>query len=97
MIVHTDRESQYCSRVFRDLADRFKARQSMSRKGDCWDNALAESFFRTLKVEALSDEPLANREQTRAVDFSYIETYYNRRACTRRSATRRRRRSRCRP
>jgi transposase InsO family protein len=78
VIVHTDRGSQYCSHAFRDLAARFKAKQSMSRKGDCWDNAVAESFFHTLKVEALSDEPLANREQTRALVFNYIEAYYNR-------------------
>jgi transposase InsO family protein len=78
VIVHTDRGSQYCSKAFRDLAARIKAKQSMSRKGDCWDNAVAESFFHTLKVEALSDEPLASREQTRALVFNYIEAYYNR-------------------
>ncbi len=78
VIVHTDRGSQYCSRAFRELAERFKAKQSMSREGDCWDNAVAESFFHTLKVEAISDEPLASREHTGAMVFNYIEAYYNR-------------------
>lgn len=78
VILHTDRGSQYCSRAFRDLADRFKARQRMSRQGNCWHNAVAESFLHTLKVEALSDQPLANREWTRALVFSYIKTYCNR-------------------
>ena len=50
----------------------------MSRKSDCWDNAVAESFFHTLKVEALSDEPLTTRQQTRALVFNFIEAYYNR-------------------
>lgn len=78
VIVHTDRGSQYCSNAFRSLATQFKANQSMSRKGNCWDNAVAESFFHTLKVEALSNEPVTSRENTRALVFSYIETYYNR-------------------
>jgi putative transposase len=78
VIVHTDRGSKHCSRAFRELGERFKAKQSMSRKGDCWDNAVAEFFFHTLKVEALSDGSLASRAHTRAMVFNYIEAYYNR-------------------
>jgi transposase InsO family protein len=50
----------------------------MSRKGDCWDIAVAESFLHTLKVEALSDEPLASRDHTRALVFNHIEAYCKR-------------------
>ena len=52
---------------------------SMSRKGDCWDNACVESFFHLLKVEAIHDEPIPNREQMRQRVFEYIEMDYNRR------------------
>jgi len=70
----------FCPRALRDLAERFKARQSMSRKGDCWDNAVVESIFlpHPLKVEALSDELLAKRQQPRGLVFHCIEAYYNR-------------------
>lgn len=52
-------------------------KQSMSRKGNCWDNACVESFFHSLKVEAVHDEPLRNREQVRQAIFEYIEVDYN--------------------
>jgi transposase InsO family protein len=52
---------------------------SMSRKGDCWDNAVAESFFSTFKAELVHREDLASRSQTRALVFEYIEGFYNRR------------------
>jgi|TARA_B110000879_G_scaffold202958_1_gene279976 transposase InsO family protein len=52
-------------------------KQSMSRKGNCWDNACVESFFHSLKVEAVHDEPLRNREQMRQAIFEYIEVDYN--------------------
>jgi putative transposase len=51
--------------------------QSMSRKGNCWDNAVAESFFHTLKVELLKDEPLTDRETLKQQVFEYIEVDYN--------------------
>jgi putative transposase len=51
MIVHSDRGSQYCSHDYRDLITKHQLVQSMSRKGNCWDNAVAESFFHSLKVE----------------------------------------------
>jgi len=50
----------------------------MSRKGDCWDNACAESFFHSLKVELIHGEPLQNGKQTRESIFEYIEVDYNR-------------------
>jgi putative transposase len=53
----------------------------MSRKGNCWDNAVAESFFSTLKTELLSLEDIATHEQAHTVDFEYIEEFYNRQCC----------------
>ncbi len=50
----------------------------MSRKGDCWDNAVAESFFHSLKVEAIHGEVFATREEMRKAVFEYVEIYYNR-------------------
>lgn len=78
VIVHSDRGSQYASNAFRELLAKHKLVQSMSRKGDCWDNACAESFFHSLKVELLIGEPLQNREKTREAVFEYIEIDYNR-------------------
>ncbi|MCU1281218.1 MAG: Integrase catalytic region [bacterium] len=52
---------------------------SMSRKGDCWDNAVVESFFATLKVELLGDDVFADQARAQRLVFEYIETYYNRR------------------
>ncbi len=77
-IVHSDRGSQYASSAFRQLLTENELIQSMSRKGNCWDNACAESFFHSLKVELLIGEPLQNREKTREAIFEYIEVDYNR-------------------
>lgn len=79
VIVHSDRGSQYSSGDYRKLIKKYELRQSMSRKGDCWDNACVESFFHSLKVEAIHDEPIPNREQMRQRVFEYIEIDYNRR------------------
>ena len=73
VILHSDRGSQYCSTAYRELIDQHQLRQSMSRKGNCWDNACVESFFHSLKVEAIHDEPVRNREQIRQAVFEYIE------------------------
>jgi len=78
VIVHSDRGSQYASHAFRNLIEKHSLKQSMSRKGDCWDNACAESFFHSLKVELIMGEPLKNRAQTREAIFEYIEVDYNR-------------------
>ena len=78
VIVHSDRGSQYASHAFRNLLEKHSLKQSMSRKGDCWDNACAESFFHSLKVELIHGEPLLNGKETRETIFEYIEVDYNR-------------------
>ena len=77
VIVHSDRGSQYCSNAYRKLLDNHQLKQSMSRKGNCWNNACVESFFHSLKVESLHDEPLRNREEMRQAIFEYIDVDYN--------------------
>ncbi|MCG6528861.1 IS3 family transposase, partial [Vibrio parahaemolyticus] len=78
VIVHSDRGSQYCSKDYRDLITAYNLNQSMSRKGNCWDNACVESFFHSMKVEAIQYEPIMTRDQTRQPIFDYIEVDYNR-------------------
>ncbi len=78
LIWHTDRGSQYASKEHRALLKTHKIQQSMSRKGDCWDNAVAESFFHTLKTELVFHERYKTREQAHASVFEYIEVFYNR-------------------
>ena len=78
VIVHSDRGSQYCSRECRELITANKLKQSMSRKGNCWDNACAESFFHTIKVEAIQYESIMTRDEMRQTLFEYIEVDYNR-------------------
>jgi len=81
LIFHSDRGVQYCSEEFRNTLYRLcpTARQSMSRKGNCWDNACAESFFKTLKVELSDLKRRCTKKQTKTAVFEYIEVYYNRR------------------
>ena len=78
MIFHSDRGSQYCSHAFRRRLKRYRLRQSMSRKGDCWDNAPAESFFKTLKSELCGHQAFQSRRAARVAIFEYIEVFYNR-------------------
>jgi len=78
LIWHTDRGSQYASKDHRALLKLHGIEQSMSRKGDCWDNAVAESFFHTLKTELVFHERYKTREQAKASIFEYIEVFYNR-------------------
>lgn len=78
VVTHSDRGSQYCSDDYRQLIKQHKLTQSMSRKGNCWDNACAESFFHSLKVEAIHGEPIMTRDQMRQTVFEYIEVDYNR-------------------
>ncbi|MCS0350744.1 IS3 family transposase [Vibrio ordalii] len=78
VIVHSDRGSQYCSKDYRDLITAYNLKQSMSRKGNCWDNACVESFFHSMKVEAIQNEPIMTRDQMRQTIFEYIEVDYNR-------------------
>jgi transposase InsO family protein len=78
LIFHSDRGSQYCSHGVRRWAARHGIRQSMSRKGDCWDNAPAESFFKTLKAELYGHQAFRTRQEARTAIFEYIEVFYNR-------------------
>jgi len=78
LIWHTDRGSQYASYSHRDLVEENGIIQSMSRKGNCWDNAVAESFFHTLKTELVYHEIYETKSQANQSIFEYIEVYYNR-------------------
>ena len=79
VIVHSDRGSQYASKRYRRLLKAYGLHGSMSKKGDCWDNACAESFFGTLKVEHVYDFDYITREEAKQSIFEYIELYYNKR------------------
>lgn len=81
LIHHSDRGSQYASEAFRNLLKEKEITQSMSRKGNCFDNALMESFFATLKTECFNnfrDGYPATRQEAKARIFAYIEVFYNR-------------------
>ncbi len=78
LIWHTDRGSQYASCAHKDLLQKYNITQSMSRKGNCWDNAVAESFFHTLKTELVYHEIYETKAQANQSIFEYIEVYYNR-------------------
>ena len=77
-IIHTDQGSQYASVEYRRLLYIGGFRQSMSRKGNCYDNAQAESFFSRLKAELVENGIFETVEDARSEVFSYIEGYYNR-------------------
>lgn len=77
-IIHSDRGSQYASTSFRELLRRNCLRQSMSGKGNCYDNAQAESFFSRFKTELIEGGAFEDIEQAKSEVFSYIEGYYNR-------------------
>ena len=83
-MIHSDRGVQYASREFRSLLRRNGFIQSMSRKGNCWDNAVAESFFNMLKNQYLHQTVFRNATEVSYGLFKYIEVYYNR--CRRHSA-----------
>ena len=76
VIVHSDRDSQYCSHAYRQLLVQYQLLGSMSAKGNCYDNACAESFFHSLKVEVIHGEQSCTREALRQTVFEYIETDY---------------------
>ncbi len=77
-ITHSDRGGQYCSWAYRNIISEHGLVQSMSRKEICWDNACVESFFHSLKVEAITDEPIMSQEQMKQAVFEYNEIDYNR-------------------
>jgi putative transposase len=78
LIVHSDRGSQYASADFRSKLAEHRMHQSMSRRGNCYDNAPMESFFSSLKGEYLEHQHFATHEAARAAVFTYVETFYNR-------------------
>ena len=78
LIWHTDRGSQYCADSHAKLTKQHGIIQSMSRKGNCWDNAVAESFFHTIKTELIYQHKFKTREEAKHAIFEYIEVFYNR-------------------
>ena len=78
LIWHTDRGSQYASYDHKDLLEKHGILQSMSRKGDCWDNAVSESFFHSLKTELTHHEKFQTMAEANKSIFEYIEVFYNR-------------------
>lgn len=78
LLHHSDQGVQYASLEYRQALERLEAVQSMSRKGECWDNAPTESFFATLKTELELDKARGNRAQTRSLIFEWLEVFYNR-------------------
>jgi transposase InsO family protein len=77
LVHHTDRGTTYASGTYQDLLARHGLVCSMSRKGDCWDNAVAESFFSTLKFECGNRGPFRSRSAARSEVTDYILTFYN--------------------
>ena len=78
VLLHSDRGSQYASDNFQQLLRDNKIECSMSRKGDCWDNAAMESFFHTLKIECVYHKHYLTRDEAKKSVFDYIEVFYNR-------------------
>lgn len=77
LIHHSDRGSQYASGDYQALLVKHEITPSMSRKGDCWDNAVGESFLHTLKVEMVNRYRFKTREEAKHNIFEYVEMYYN--------------------
>ena len=78
LIVHSDRGSEFANAKFHRRAAEAKIHLSMNSTGNCYDNAAAESFFATVKLEAIPEEIFASRQQARMALFDYIEVFYNR-------------------
>jgi putative transposase len=78
LMIHSDRGIQYASKDFRTVLDKHGFIQSMSRKGNCWDNAVAESFFGSLKTQLIYHCTFQNVTEAEQALFHYIEVYYNR-------------------
>jgi len=77
LMIHSDRGIQYASVEFRSLIKQLDCVQSMSRKGNCWDNAVAESFFKTIKIEALNRYNFYDSKTLNNIIFRYIDGFYN--------------------
>ena len=78
MLHHSDRGSQYASHEYQQLLADHGILSSMSRVGNCWDNAVAESFFATLKIELVYQTQWRTRQEARSALFEYLELFYNR-------------------
>jgi len=78
LLHHSDRGSQYTARAYRARLEQAGIRVSMSRKGNCWDNAAIESFFGSLKEECIGNIIYASHDEARLALFTYLEVYYNR-------------------
>ena len=78
LMFHSDRGVQYTSGQFQKTAECYGFIQSMSRRGDCWDNACAEAFFKTVRTELIRGKIYKSREEAREEIFKYIEVFYNR-------------------
>lgn len=78
LLHHSDRGVQYSADGYQQLLRRWRVRCSMSRKGNCWDNAVVESFFSTLKNELVHGSDFDSRAQAKSALFEYIEVFYNR-------------------
>ena len=77
LLFHSDRGSQYCSKKFQKMLNNHNMISSMSRKGNCWDNSVAESFFGSLKTERVYWTNYMNRENAKSDIVDYIEMFYN--------------------
>jgi putative transposase len=77
-LIHSDRGSQYASAAFRERLSAWGCQQSLSRKGNCWDHAVTESFFGNLKSEMVHHERFKRRRAATDQVFDYIEVFYNR-------------------
>jgi transposase InsO family protein len=78
LLHHSDRGSQYASKDYQQLLKDYHINCSMSRKGNCYDNAVMESFFATLKQELIYRQPYQSRQQTKQDIFEYVQVFYNR-------------------
>ena len=76
-IFHSDRGVQYASKEFRNILNQYTETQSMSRKGNCWDNAVAESFFSTFKKECVRKTKFYSKKSAEIEILSYIDSWYN--------------------
>jgi putative transposase len=79
LLLHSDRGSQYAGDNFQKLLGKYGITCSMSRSGNCWDNAAMESFFHSLKTECIHHERFVTRDEAKKSVFDYIEVFYNRR------------------
>jgi putative transposase len=77
LIFHSDRGVQYANNKFTDVLDSYKVTRRMSRTVDCWDNAVAERFFKSLKTELIYGNKLISKEHMKLQIFEYIEYWYN--------------------